>query len=444
MIGSVPAPPADGWTKTMAAPGSNPQEERVLIFAPMGEDAALTGQVLDQAGFASHACPTLDDLCQEFDAGVGVVLLTGEEALASASLEGLLGVLDRQPPWSGLPLIILTRSGLTTQQVLETLRSSGTLITLERPVPTTTLVSAVRAALQARRRQYEVRDLLQQLESASRQREEFLAMLAHELRNPLAPMSNAVQLLRLRGPQDPTTERVREVVERQVRHMCRLVDDLLDVSRLTRGKIVLHPARVDLGYLVQQTVEDHRGAIADAGLELTLDLPREPVWVSGDSTRLAQVVSNLLHNAVKFTDPGGKIGVRVFRCSGVQDGAAPASDVPNGATRTPEHLDPPFGAVAVRDTGIGIDPDLLPNLFESFTQGDQGLERSRGGLGLGLGLVKKLIELHGGAVRAHSKGRGHGAEFTFRLPLLESEPTSTDDPAGDQRGAGTVEAAREK
>jgi signal transduction histidine kinase len=414
----------------MAAPGGNPLEERILIFAPTGQDAASMGQLLEQAGLAGQICPTIDCLCQEIEAGVGVALLSAKEALAPASLESLLAVLERQPGWSDVPLLILTLSSLTTLQVLERLRSPGAVILLERPVPTTTLVSAVRAGLQARRRQYEVRDLLQQLEAAGRQREEFLAVLAHELRNPLAPMSNSLQLLRLRGPLDPAMERVRDVLERQVQHMCRLVDDLLDVSRLTRGKIVLHPMRLDLAYLVQQTVEDHQGAIADAGLKLTPNLPEEPVWISGDGTRLAQVVRNLLQNAMKFTEPGGEVGVRVFRCSGV--GASGSGE------RTPN---PPYAAVTVRDTGIGIEPELLPALFESFAQGEQGLERGRGGLGLGLALVKKLIELHGGTVSAHSEGPGQGAEFTFQLPLLPAEPTTTDRPSDASTTADAAPAA---
>jgi two-component system, sensor histidine kinase len=375
-------------------------EERVLIFAPTGRDAELTCRVLSDAGFGCLACPTLGSLYHEIETGVGAALLTAEEALVQSSLEKLQALLDQQEPWSDLPLIMLTQDGVTTHTILETLHSSSTLVLLERPVPMNTLVSAVRSALQARRRQYQVRDLLQRLETASRQKDQFLAMLAHELRNPLAPMSNAVQLMRMRGALDPATERFRDVVERQVLHLKRLVDDLLDVSRLTRGKIELHRARLDLAYLVQQSVEDHRDDLAAAGLTLDQELPPTPVWIDGDATRLTEVMGNLLHNSAKFTPAGGRVTVKLR--------------VEDGADRTHD----PCALVTVRDTGIGIEPDILPHVFDSFAQADRSMDRSSGGLGLGLTLVKQLVELHGGHVSATSEGPGRGSEFTLALPLI--------------------------
>jgi two-component system, chemotaxis family, CheB/CheR fusion protein len=258
--------------------------------------------------------------------------------------------------------------------------------------------------------------LYRELQAADQRKDEFLAMLAHELRNPLAPIRHAVQLLQRLGPDVPHLVRAREIIERQVIQQSRLLDDLLDVSRISRGTIMLRPERLDLVRLVRDAMEDSRTALEEAGLTLTLELPEEPVWVEGDPTRLAQVMSNLLQNAVKFTDRGGRVtvGVQVFRCSGVQEGGSSASGDLN--TRTPEHLNTHV-AITVRDTGIGIAPELLPHVFEAFTQAERSLDRSRGGLGLGLAMVKGLVEQHGGEVRAESAGLGHGTAFTLRLPV---------------------------
>jgi CheY-like chemotaxis protein len=221
-------------------------------------------------------------------------------------------------------------------------------------------------------------------------------MLGHELRNPLAPIRNALQILRLRGGEPATVTWSAELLDRQVRHMTRLIDDLLDVTRLGRGKMLLRRETVDLNQLVAATAEDHRLTLEAAGLKLQVEVPSEPLRVLGDPTRLAQVVGNLLHNAGKFTDPGGRVTVRAERDE--QQGRA---------------------VVTVHDTGVGIPPELLPHLFERFTQGDSSSTRSRGGLGLGLALVKGLVELQGGEVRAVSDGPGHGATFTCWFPLAQ-------------------------
>jgi len=237
---------------------------------------------------------------------------------------------------------------------------------------------------------------------ASREKDQFLAMLAHELRNPLSPIRNAVHVLRLADLQEPRLERACAMIDRQVGHMTRLVDDLLDVSRVARGRISLRDTVVDFKELVAATAEDYRGTLDGTGLSLTLILPEHPVWVRGDPTRLSQVVGNMLHNAHKFTDPGGHVTIEL----------------------SPE-LHANAVTLNVRDTGIGIEPELLDRVFESFMQADHSLDRSRGGLGLGLALVKGLVEMHGGSVRAHSLGLGKGAQFTVRLPLT-TEPTWVD------------------
>lgn len=236
------------------------------------------------------------------------------------------------------------------------------------------------------------------LQEAARHKDEFLAMLAHELRNPLAPVRNALHLLRLQAGDEAAVDRWREMMERQVKHMTRLVDDLLDVSRINRGKVSLQRERLDLRRLVQLNVDDHRAALGEAGLSVELRLPETPVWVMGDATRLTQVLDNLLENARKFTEPDGEVQVEL---------AISASNAQ--------------AVLTVRDTGMGIEPEMLPRLFDVFSQADRSLDRSRGGLGLGLALVKGLMELHDGSVEARSAGVGKGAEFVLRLPL-EPEP----------------------
>jgi signal transduction histidine kinase len=281
------------------------------------------------------------------------------------------------------------------------------------------LVTAVRSALEkadARRRasvaereradllrreqaaRAEAERLLAETREADRRKDEFLAVLAHELRNPLAPITNAVHLLRQASLPDAERGRVRDMLERQVKHLGRIVDDLLDVTRITRGKIELRRERVDLAQMVRESVEDHRRLLEAGRLEITANVPGEPVWVRADRTRLAQVIGNLLQNTAKFSDPGGRVTVRL------------------AVDRTSQQA-----ALTVEDTGIGIDAELLPRVFEMFTQADRTLDRSRGGLGLGLALVKGLVELHGGRVTAASEGPGKGAQFTVRFPLDSNE-----------------------
>jgi signal transduction histidine kinase len=228
-------------------------------------------------------------------------------------------------------------------------------------------------------------------QDANRRKDEFLAMLAHELRNPLAPILHALSILRL-GTDGPAGAQAREIMERQVRHMARLVDDLLDVSRITRGKIELRVQPVELAAVVDRVVESTRPLVEAQSHRLEVTLPPGPVRLLADPVRLEQVLANLVNNAAKYTDPGGRIWL----------------------TAAPEDGELVF---RVRDTGIGIPPELLPRVFDLFTQADAALDRSRGGLGIGLTLVKNLVRLHGGIVEARSEGPGLGSEFLVRLPL---------------------------
>jgi len=238
------------------------------------------------------------------------------------------------------------------------------------------------------------------LARADRAKGELLSMLAHELRNPLGTISNALEVLRLKGEGDETWRRALEAAERQVHHQALLIDDLLEASRVTRRQIELECRELDLIQLVNDAVESYRETLDEAGLTLRLDLPAEKLPVRGDRLRLSQILSNLLQNAMQFTPRGGCIAVR-------------AALLPSG--RRVE--------LTVRDNGAGIAPEELPYLFEVFSQADhQSLDRSRGGLGVGLAVVKALVEMHGGEVEAHSEGPGKGAELAIRLPVASGEP----------------------
>jgi signal transduction histidine kinase len=228
---------------------------------------------------------------------------------------------------------------------------------------------------------------------ADRRKDEFLAMLAHELRNPLAPIRNALHIMKLAGTDGAVVGQVREMMERQVQHMTRMVDDLLDVSRITRGKIELRKEVVDLASVVGRTVEATRPLFEDRRHELAVDLPPKTLRLEADPTRLEQVLANLLNNAAKYTDQGGHI-----RLSARQEGGELV--------------------LRVRDTGVGIAPDMLARIFEPFMQADRVLHQSQGGLGIGLTLVRRLVEMHGGSVTAYSEGPGKGSEFVLRLPAL--------------------------
>src|SRR5438045_2399135 len=247
-----------------------------------------------------------------------------------------------------------------------------------------TLLSAVRAALRARHRQYQVRDLLTALEGSVRDRDQFLAMLGHELRNPLAALYTAAELIDRQAGDGFTRERA--VVGRQLRHLSRLVDDLLDVSRVTRGKIALHVECIDLREVVHRAIQGFERAAQIQGVQIVDALGEGSVMVRGDLLRLEQIVGNLLSNAVKYTNAGGRIEVSL------EAGTSQA-------------------ALRVKDSGVGISAEMLPRVFDLFAQAPGALDRAPGGMGIGLTLVQRLVELHGGRVEATSDGGGKGSEF---------------------------------
>jgi signal transduction histidine kinase/ActR/RegA family two-component response regulator len=385
----------------------NDVETRVLVLAPTGRDAAIASALLAKDGITTEVCGSIDELCDRYAEGAGAALIA-EEALGSAALARLLGVLRQQPPWSDFPLVLLTSRGETTWTTLRTLDIIGphaNVTLLERPVRAVTLQATVRVALRARRRQIEKRDYLaereallveleherERLRDTDRRKDQFLAMLGHELRNPMAPLTNALRLARV----DSHRLAALEMAERQVGHLGRLLDDLLDVSRITQGKITLHKEPVELREVVQLALEATRHSIDSRAHTLGVTLPPEPLVIDADRARLAQVLVNLLTNAAKYTDPGGRLMLGVERADGEI-------------------------VLRVSDNGVGIAPEMLGTVFDLFTQAERSLERAEGGLGIGLTLVRSLVEMHGGTVEARSAGADRGAEFVVRLPAPQA------------------------
>jgi PAS domain S-box-containing protein len=307
--------------------------------------------------------------------------------LTQAELEARFSkeVADHPPLWGWLAAPFVGRDGRNLGLIQVSDKVDGSAFTADDEAILMQMAYIASVAIENAR-------LYDGLREADRRKDEFLATLAHELRNPLAPISNALQIMRLAGTSGPIMEQARTMMERQLTQMVRLVDDLLDVSRITRGKLELRKERVELAAVVASAVETSRPLIEASGHELTVTLPPEPIPLDADLTRLAQVFSNLLNNAAKYTEPGGHIWLTAERHGGEV-------------------------VAKVRETGLGIPADMLPKVFEMFTQVDRSLARSQGGLGIGLTLVKRLVEMHGGSVEARSDGLGKGSEFTVRLPV---------------------------
>jgi signal transduction histidine kinase/ActR/RegA family two-component response regulator len=395
-------------------------QERVLVLAPTPADAALTRTIIADAGLACHVDEDSDSLARGVSEGVGAIVLT-EEVITRGDNRELARVLTNQPSWSEIPIILLVGVGADASVTATALALLGNVTILERPVRVTTLVSALRTAVRARRRQYEVRNTLLELTNAhaalhaqserlrdsDRRKDEFLATLAHELRNPLAPIRNALQIIQLAGNNGPAVEQARAMMERQLGQMVRLIDDLLDVSRISRGKFELRKERIELAAAIKSAVDTAQPLIDAAGHQLTVSGSPRPVYLDADPVRLAQVFSNLLNNAAKYMERGGRIWLTV----------------------TPEEREV---VVSVRDTGIGIPAEALPGIFDMFSQVDHSLEKAQGGLGIGLTLVKQLLEMHGGRIEARSEGAGKGSEFIARLPVVAVAPRRQRSDAGEE------------
>jgi signal transduction histidine kinase/CheY-like chemotaxis protein len=398
---------------------ANALKTRVLILPPTSADGLAMGKLFGACRLAFALCKTSLELCAAERAGAGT-LIVSEEALLADSSE-LLACIANQPVWSDLPVIVLSRSGRESLALAQVIPRLGNVSVVERPVRTSTLIALVRSTLRARDRQYQVREYLaqqeqaqqvirdaerryrslldseraarSQAERASRTKDEFLATLSHELRTPLNAILGWTLVLRKSRdlPQDAVNALT--VIERNARSQAQIIEDLLDMSSIISGKVRLDVQRLDLASIVTAAVETVKPAALAKGIRLQVVLDPMAGPVRGDPNRLQQVFWNLLTNAMKFTHKDGRVTVTLARVN--------------------SHLE-----VDVADNGEGIDPAFLPHVFDRFRQADASSARRHGGLGLGLSIVKQLVELHGGAISALSEGRDSGSTFRVSLPLM--------------------------
>jgi signal transduction histidine kinase/ActR/RegA family two-component response regulator len=385
------------------------REERVLVLAPTGRDAALSCAMLRQEGWTAEGCQSIDELCAAIDQGAGVVLV-GEEALPPPAVRRLVQTLDAQPPWSDIPLILLAGGEFATSHVrpLNILGPLRNVMVLERPVRRLILIRCVAVALRARARQFELRTHLEEraqlldsertariaAEMVNRMKDEFLMTVSHELRTPLTAIYGWAHLLVTGQIRDENKRRAIETIERNAQAQTQLVNDLLDVSRAITGKVRLDLRAVDVAPIVSAATDSIQPAAEAKGIRVQTDFDPAAGSILADAARLQQIVWNLLANAVKFTPPGGNIEVRLA----VKD---------------------PHVEIVVSDTGSGIAPEFAPYLFDRFRQGEAGTTRQHGGLGLGLSIVRHLVELHGGTVSAESGGVGRGSTADGRTHAPE-------------------------
>ena len=404
MTPAVPQPPAPGVT-----------DDPLIILAPLGRDAAIACRTLGRGGIDCTAAADLADLVAAVrDGKLSAVLLT-EEALVPAGVAELATALAAQPSWSDLPVLLLLAEGGHrpggTGRAVATLRAAGNVIVLVRPIPAVALVTAAQAARRARQRQYEVRDLIgreqaarRTAEEADRLKDEFLATVSHELRTPLSAMLIWSQLLSSGKVAAADTPRALLSIEHNAEMQSRLIEDLLDVSRMTSGQLRLNPVDTDLAIVAQEAAATVRPAATAKNISVVtaLDATTGPAHVDPD--RIHQVICNLLNNAIKFTPAGGRVTLGLA-CGG--GGGGDRDGDGDGQT----------AVLRVTDTGQGIAPAFLPHVFERFRQADARSTRRHGGLGLGLAITHRLVEMHGGTIGVESDGPGHGAVFTVRLPL---------------------------
>jgi signal transduction histidine kinase/ActR/RegA family two-component response regulator len=359
--------------------------KRILIYAPVGQNAKLAAKVFDASHIENLVCHQADELMLELARGAGAIL-TVEEEVASPALQQLAQYVGTQPTWSDIPILLLTQRGADSVSVQHAVGKLGNVTLLERPIRISTLLSATRSALRARMRQYEVRD-------ADYRKDEFLASLGHELRNPLAPIRTSVGLLRHLYPDLAPVEKTYRVVERQIVHLTRLVDDLLDVARITSGKVVLQRTPVLLSDIVQHAVEISSALVESKKHVIEIQYPPQPVWLEVDRARMVQSLANVLSNAAKFTLSPNRI---LFN----------AEVEGNTVTFT------------IRDFGIGLQRHSMSRIFDIFVQAQTSEGQAPSGLGIGLSLARQFTEMHGGTIDVKSEGLGHGSEFNLTLPVV--------------------------
>jgi signal transduction histidine kinase/CheY-like chemotaxis protein len=360
-------------------------EKRVLIYAPTGQDAVLAAKILTLAGVENLVTDTSLQLASELLVGVGAVL-TVEEALSNGGLKVLGEFAQRQPNWSDLPIVLLTNRGPDSLSVRQAIGVLGNVTLLERPVRTLTLITSLQSVLRAREKQYQVRE-------TDRRKDEFLASLGHELRNPLAPIRTSMGVLAHMYPDQAPVKKVTDVIERQVTHLTRLVDDLLDVARINSGKIELQRDYTTFAAVMGHVIELCSTPAAARRIKIDYALPSEEIVLYADYARVVQIVANILSNAVKFTPPEGYISVRAMVESGILK-------------------------IYIKDTGIGLEPASLGRIFAMFEQSRPPSGQIASGLGIGLSLSRQFAEMHGGSVVATSEGLGKGSEFVVTLPVV--------------------------
>jgi signal transduction histidine kinase/ActR/RegA family two-component response regulator len=400
--------PATAIARNEHSRPSPTKAESVLVLTPLGKDAEHTKFILDKAGIRAEICRDLDDLCELSNEETGVLLIA-EEALTNDLTPKLLVQLNKQPAWSDIPIVIFTARGERTEtnvRVMRLFEKSGNVTMLERPIHALTLFSAIQVALRARRRQWEIRDLIRQreqlleearaargeAESANRMKDQFLATLSHELRTPLNAILGWCQILQ-GGPNSEEDIRLGlETIDRNARTQAQLIEDLLDISRIISGKLRLDIQHVELLDSIQAAVAAVQPAAEAKNIKVVTEIDPKLDSIMADPARLQQICWNLLSNAVKFTATAGRVLLRAVRHDGMI-------------------------TILIQDDGIGIDPGFLPYVFDRFRQADGSTTRRQGGLGLGLSIVKQLVELHGGSVSVESEGRGHGTSFFVKLPL---------------------------
>ena len=379
----------------MSGPG-----ERVCVLAPIGRDATLSCEMLRAEGIDASTCDTIEEICASIDQDAGALLIA-EEALSPEALETLVACLDQQPPWSDIAVIVLAGGQFTSssERPLTVLGPLRNVIILERPVRRLILVRTVAIVLRGRRRQLELRtyleeraDLLRREQLANRMKDEFLMTVSHELRTPLTAIYGWARMLVTGQIREDQKRRAIETIERNAQAQTQLVNDLLDVSRAISGKVRLDVQSVDLVHVVLAAIDSMQPAADAKGIHLQTILDPDAGPISGDRDRMQQVVWNLLSNAIKFTPRDGRVQVILEKRNSQVE-------------------------LAVSDTGRGIDAEFLPHVFDRFRQADAGTTRQHGGLGLGLAIVRHLVELHGGSVTVDSAGPGRGTTFRVLIPL---------------------------
>jgi two-component system, sensor histidine kinase len=401
----------------MSMPVEASVEHTVLLLPATRRDGEAIASFLERHLIHCCVCRTIAEAAERVGDEAGALVLT-DQVITDPGAHLITSALARQPTWSDLPVVLLSKAGGESRELSDIVSRLTNVTLLDRPASTRTLLSAIQAALRSRSKQYQMRDQLLAVQNAEnalrlsdRRKDEFLAMLAHELRNPLAPICTAVDLLpRLIDPGDARTSATLGVVNRQVKQLVRLVDDLLDVSRITQGRIDIKRATVDLSGIINQALESVQSQMTDKRHSVICSFV-SGIYVEGDGARLVQCLSNVLMNAAKYTDPGGTITVNLV-------------------------ADDRRAVLSIADTGVGISEDLLPRVFDLFVQDARSLDRSQGGLGIGLSVVRKLIEMHGGEVRAASAGAGQGSTFEITLPRVSAPVSAQKAAAPDTAQAG--------